>query len=478
MDGLVKNQTQIPIMENLYQRLHTIRYTLVFWILVAIRMYFNGVLPLMDKTEARYGEIARLMSETGNWVTPQIDYGLPFWAKPPLSTWASALSITAFGSAEIFVRLPYLIALVAVALFIGRYQKEVTQSVYIPGIILLTIPEFYLHAGVVSTDTFLCLSVALTMFGFWETLRENAKVYWGYVFFLGIGIGLLSKGPIIGILTLPPIFIWALITKYIKNAFLQLPWIGGVLLLLVISLPWYILTELRTPGFIDYFIIGEHFERYFNSEWKGDKYGFPKQQPLGMAWVFLVVFLLPWTIALIRLLVRKWKSIKQDPWILFLLLWMVWTPLFFTSSKSLIHPYILPSCIPAALIINHYWMALKNKMLYTGIAIGLPLLMFIIHLSGFATSLYSHTTDKFLISPLDQVKTIYSLDAKSYSSQFYTQGKIKVIKIEQLKSALRSEHPFYIVLSNKQFDQLEPNKRTKLSRIDSNKKRGVYGFKP
>mgnify|MGYP003315652635 CR=1 FL=1 len=42
-------------------------------------------------------------------------------------------------------------------------------------------------------------------------------------------------------------------------------------MLLGISLPWYFLAELRSPGFIDYFIIGEHFERYFNSEWEGDK---------------------------------------------------------------------------------------------------------------------------------------------------------------------------------------------------------------
>ena len=60
-------------------------------LLIFIRAFFNGALPLMDKTEARYGEIARLMAETGEWVVLQIDYGIPFWAKPPLSTWASAL---------------------------------------------------------------------------------------------------------------------------------------------------------------------------------------------------------------------------------------------------------------------------------------------------------------------------------------------------------------------------------------------------
>jgi 4-amino-4-deoxy-L-arabinose transferase-like glycosyltransferase len=462
----------------LRQRFNNIHFAAAFWILVAIRMYFNGVLPLMDKTEARYGEIARLMSETGNWITPQIDYGLPFWAKPPLSTWTSALSISLFGSSEFFIRFPYLIVMVLLAIFIGKYRKEMIQSVYFPGIILLTIPEFYLHAGVVSTDTFLCFSIALTMFGFWEAMQKKANTYWKYLFFAGIGIGLLAKGPIIGILTLPPILLWALITNNIKKMWFQFPWIGGISLLLAISLPWYLLAELRTAGFIDYFIVGEHFERYFNSEWKGDKYGFPKQQPLGMAWIFLIVFLLPWTLAFIQLLVRKWNSIRQESWLLFLIFWALWTPLFFTSSKSLIHPYILPSCIPVALFISYYWSSIKNKKIYIGTAIGLPMALFFVHLSGMAKPLYSHTTDKYLIHSLDQTSTIFVLDQKSYSSQFYTQGKVKVIEIDQLKSAVNSQKTFYILLSNKQFEQLDDTIVSKLYQLDSNKKRGVYQFKP
>ena len=57
-----------------------------FWILVIIRGFLNAVVPLMDKTEARYAEIARIMAETQNWIVLQIDYGIQFWAKPPLST--------------------------------------------------------------------------------------------------------------------------------------------------------------------------------------------------------------------------------------------------------------------------------------------------------------------------------------------------------------------------------------------------------
>jgi 4-amino-4-deoxy-L-arabinose transferase-like glycosyltransferase len=366
---------------------------------------------------------------------------------------------------------------VGLALFIRRYAKGHVQSYYLPGIIALSIPEFYLHNGVVSTDTFLTFSITLSMFGFWEALREQSKPYWGYLFFAGMGIGLLAKGPIVGILTLPPIFLWTLITKNIQKALFKLPWIGGILLMLSLSLPWYISAEINSPGFLDYFIVGEHFERYFNSEWKGDKYGFPKQQPLGIVWAFLILFLLPWSIAFVRLLIKKGKDYIQNPWVLFLLFWALWTPLFFTSSKSLIHPYVLPSCIPVALIISHYWSALKNKRVYLGFALGLPVLLFAVQLSGKIKPLYASTTDKYLIEQANPAATIFSLDQKSYSSQFYTAGKIKRINTAYLRQVSETDKAFYLILRNKQWDQLKSPYKNQLKLIDSNSKKGLYQFK-
>jgi len=474
----IQNKTRILLMERFKAYLITHRYVLSFWTLALIRLYFNAVLPLMDKTEARYGEIARLMHETGNWITPQIDYGLPFWAKPPLSTWASALSISVFGTEEVFVRLPYLIVMVGLALFIGRYAKEQNTSYYIPGIVALSLPEFYLHAGVVSTDTFLTLSIALSMLSFWEALKKSAKPYWGYLFFVGMGMGLLSKGPIVVILTLPPLALWAVTTKNIKKTFRSLPWIGGILLMLLLSVPWYLMAEAKSPGFLDYFIVGEHFERYLNPDWKGDKYGFPKQQPFGIVWAFFLLFLLPWSIACLRLLIQKGKDSLHNPWILFLLFWALWTPFFFTSSSSLIHPYVLPSCLPVALIVNHYWSILKHKKIYFYIALGLPLFLFIFHLSGKTQFLYEATTDKYLIEHTEPGVTLFSLDRKSYSSQFYTRGKIKLTDSTALKQLLQSETNFYLLLGTTQWEEMNPALQSQFNLVDSNRKKRLYRFEP
>ena len=193
-----------------------------FWILVIIRGFLNAVVPLMDKTEARYAEIARIMAETQNWIVLQIDYGIPFWAKPPLSTWASALSISLFDTSAFFVRLPYLIVCSLIGWWIGKFSHD-KNSHYLPGIILLTFPEFFLHAGVVSTDVFLTLSTSMVMLAFWKSMEKEAPKFWGYLFFIGLGLGLLSKGPIIGILILPPIVIWCLIQNKLLKALKTAP---------------------------------------------------------------------------------------------------------------------------------------------------------------------------------------------------------------------------------------------------------------
>ena len=75
----------------------------------------------------------------------------------------------------------------------------------------------------------------------------------------------------------------------------------GVLLFVGLCLPWYLMAEIRSPGFLDYFIVGEHFNRFFNSAWQGDRYGFPKQQPLGIIWVFLAGFTLPWSMLFFKI---------------------------------------------------------------------------------------------------------------------------------------------------------------------------------
>ena len=442
--------------------------------LIANRGLINYLLPLMDKTEARYAEIARIMVETNNWILLQIDYNVPFWAKPPLSTWLTAISIKSFGSHEFYIRLPFLIISIITIILMSRYDKIENKIFFLTPLILLLMPEFYLHAGVVSTDTMLNFSIIMVMLSFWEAISKESGYKWWYAFFIGIGLGLLSKGPIILILTLPPIFIWLFVYKEkLKN----IPIISGLFLTILISFPWYYFSELKSPGFIDYFIFGEHFRRFFDSSWKGDLYGFPKQQPFGIIWLFSILGIFPWSILIILKLKRILKETLTNKWIGFLLCWMLFTPIFFTFSKSLIHPYTLPMTAPAALLISHYWSEIKFKKYYFSISILLYVMILPIFYSGLVNETITSNSDKEMIkNKIVSDYSLFYLNHKSFSSQFYSLGSIEKIDFDQLKQKIDIKEKFAVIIEKSEINKLDLFTIKKLKKIKETNKKILYVY--
>ena len=81
--------------------------------------------------------------------------------------------------------------------------------------------------------------------------------------------------------------------------------------MLLIAVPWYVMAEHKTPGFLHYFIIGEHIDRFLDSGWKGDKYGHAHFKPLGTIWFMWLYTSLPWGLAGIIIAVKK-LFVKKD----------------------------------------------------------------------------------------------------------------------------------------------------------------------
>src|SRR5205085_1638205 len=62
------------------------------------------------------------------------------------------------------------------------------------------------------------------------------------------------------------------------------PWFSGILLMLALSVPWFIMAEHRTPGFLNYYFVGEHWKRFTHPHWKS-LYGSAHRQPPGTVWI-------------------------------------------------------------------------------------------------------------------------------------------------------------------------------------------------
>lgn len=451
-------------------------------IILIFRLILTATIPLLDKTEARYSEIARIMYETKEWVVLQIDYGVPFWAKPPLSTWLSAFSFEIFGTSEMAARFPSFLLSFILIIALSKIFKKRGVSFYLPSFILLTMPEFLIHTGVVSTDSTLAFCIVLMMISFWKAIQDETHFFWKYLFFIALGLGFLSKGPIVLVLTAPPIFLWIIIQKIsFKTIYLKFPWLTGLLLTAIISIPWYILAEKRSPGFLDYFIVGEHFKRFLEPGWKGDLYGSGHSQPIGMIWLFLFAFAFPWVQIVLYKIWKERKTIFKDRYVSYLIFWLLWTPLFFTISKNILHTYILPVTIPIALLMMHWWENYKKKKTILIISIIFPAVAMISFFSIFLSGKldFYMNSDKYLIEnqhiDFNKNETLYYWKNKSYSGQFYSNGKAKTLtNIKELDSVIRiHERTFFMVL-NKKIKTIPLNYKTKMKLLDSNFKSSIY----
>ena len=408
------------------------------WILLlgvaVLRLVSLSAYPLLDTTEARYGEIARIMAETGNWIVPQIDYGIPFWGKPPLSFWASALSISTFTNSEFFLRLPHVLAALAVlglvwqftrSLDFGRRQADIAVAV------VATTIGFLIAAGSVMTDMYLCLAMTLVMTGFWRGWHGD-KI-WVYIMYAGLGIGLLAKGPVIlvlaGFALLPWLAICCGLTGMWKPLWQRLKLPSGLLLMLLIAAPWYWMAEQSSPGFLDYFIIGEHFHRFVDSGWQGDLYGSAHAQARGTIWIYWLIFSLPWSPLLLlaagRGLLRRKSPIPRDRSVLFLLLWLCSPMLLFTLAGNILPAYVLPGLPATGLLVlkimPEYTTRKRRYLLFAG-----PTLLLAICIYANLVAADKHSDKELLAGGVDSADELFYLHDRPFSAQYYSNGRARI----------------------------------------------------
>jgi 4-amino-4-deoxy-L-arabinose transferase-like glycosyltransferase len=335
-------------------------------LLVAVRLATLGAYPVMDSTESRYAEIARKMLETGNWLMPQFAYGVPFWGKPPLSTWLSAASMWAFGVNEFAARLPALLLLAGSGALVFKLARlrAGRDGALLASTFFATTLCVFLAAGAVMTDAALLLGTTLSMAGFWIAASGSGppQRVAGYAFFVGLAIGAMAKGPVALVLTFLPIGAWTLWTGSWRAVWSRLPWVTGTLLAAALAVPWYLAAERATPGFLEYFLVGEHWKRFVEPGWKGDLYGGAHAHPRGLIWLLWIGAALPWSVPAIIWLIRAvafrrdaLQTLVKDPWQSYLLLWAIAPMLFFTLAGNILATYVLPGIPAFALLLATVW---------------------------------------------------------------------------------------------------------------------------
>jgi len=435
----------------------------LFWLLfcvLTIRLGLAAILPLADTTESRYAEIARIMAETGDWITPWFDVGVPFWGKPPLSFWTQALSFKVFGVSEFAGRLPswlancvivYLIYTLRRHLHPERTSDAARASGLWAALIYATTALGFLSAGTVMTDSFLALGSTLVLTSLVIRLQGGPMI-WGWMFFIGLAIGLLAKGPLILVLTGLPVFLWVVIARRWQRLRECLPWLLGSALTLAIAVPWYVLAELKTPGFFDYFIVGEHIKRFLVGGWQGDLYGNAHEFPRGTIWLHLVVASFPWGLmAFAAFVVNRWRGQEtryqwhsRERGVGGLILASALSPaIFFTLSGNILWTYVLPglpflAVLAASLVPRHVGNTLRPSAV--AVVLLIPLLG---TLAAGWLSLNPERlkTERDLVARVSEIPgmtpdDLLYLHKAPFSARFYSQGRVHAIDSDTISRQL------------------------------------------
>jgi 4-amino-4-deoxy-L-arabinose transferase-like glycosyltransferase len=251
----------------------------------------------LDDVDGLYTAVARGMWESRDFVTPYVD-GVRFLDKPPLMYWVMAASYEVLGFSDWAGRLPFALATVGAALLLGRAGEDEGEKA--GG--LLGALSFGLCLGTflltrtIQPDTLLVLFLTLAFGSFLSWYRTGRRGA-GLTFHLALAGAVLSKGLVGLVLPVGSVVLFLLSEGRLRRL-LDLELVSGLPLFVLLTSPWFALCASRNPGFLRRFFLEEHVLRFFGAREPHDY----ASLSIPLFWLFVLVFLLPWTPLLPRVL--------------------------------------------------------------------------------------------------------------------------------------------------------------------------------
>lgn len=353
----------------------------VFTVLgLAVLFYFIffhdiGSYSLMDVDETRYVAMARDMFNSKDFMTLFLN-GQYFFEKPPLYFWQECMSFALWGKIDEWTaRFP--VALLGfifsfVVYFTCRKRINRRFGVF-TSLILATSLEFVMLARYAILDIVLTFYIGLALVCYFQVYfcQENHKKFYWWAFYVFTGLAVMAKG-IPGIaVPFGTVFFTSIMAKKFKEVFKPIYILPGIILFLLIVLPWHIIMFKKyDPLFYNEYIIKHHLHRFLNTA--NNEIG--RKQPF--YYYFLVVLwgFIPWIFSMIAVFIDKIKNWKKLNYVskvahfnfnsfdnlhkALALCWVTvfWIMLFFSASSTKLATYILPIYYPLAIVTGLMWM--------------------------------------------------------------------------------------------------------------------------
>jgi 4-amino-4-deoxy-L-arabinose transferase-like glycosyltransferase len=274
-----------------------------WWLVSAVLIYFLGVyINVMDIDAAQYAAMSREMMQSGSYLQVY-EQGEDYLDKPPLVFWLCSVSMKVFGVNNFAYKLPSILFAILAIFSTFRfallyYNRTIAQ---LSALVLATSQSFFLITNDCRTDTILMGCVAFT---FWHLAAAFLENKWQHFLlgFIGIGVGMLAKGPVAFLIPAMAFTVHFLFKKEYKN-FLRLEYLWGLVVIGIVLFPMcyglYTQFDLHPEKVMDgktgtsglrFYFWTQSFGRITGeNEWRNDVYF--TYLMMTMAWS-----LLPWTL--------------------------------------------------------------------------------------------------------------------------------------------------------------------------------------
>ena len=218
-----------------------------------------GSVDLWGKREQRASAEAIDTIDHNRWLVAQIQ-GRPRLEKPPLPRWTIAALMTLTGRRdEWVVRLPGALAALAMVGLVTRLGRDMGgRSVGLAsGLALTSMMFFTAELRQAGNDGPVALFTTLALVAAWRRLHgESTRIddgppgspRWNLVFYIALGLGFLTKGPIILVLVALTLTTYLATVGQFRRGFGRLADGRGLLLFLVLALSWPVLVLIDDPN--------------------------------------------------------------------------------------------------------------------------------------------------------------------------------------------------------------------------------------
>ena len=346
---------------------------------------------LWDNSETAYGEVAREILLTHDWVVMHLN-GAPWFIQPPLYFWLAAAFAKVFGVGTLALRLPSALATVALgaATAAAVARSAGARAGIFASMVLSTSLMQAIIGRLAIMDAMLDLFVGLAVFAFFRTMQTGNGVLLA-AGALSCALGFLTKGPVAPVLAVLIAGIYALWNA--RSEDVRLPaaawWIGALGVFLLVVLPWPLML-VHSSGSMS---LGELIVHYTIGRYTGTI-----ENQGGPFWYYIPVLLLgffPWIVYLPGAFASAFPSDDfrlqraRGELARLAIVWLVVPLVFFSLAKTKLPNYLALALPGPAILVGLFLDTVAERAKSRGAIVASVFAPLMVALLGVAISIFS-----------------------------------------------------------------------------------------